>query len=66
LHQAATIGLQGCRSRQRSGEIADAAHVFVNGATGPNARIGLELLNDVPCEQLADAMLPLVKFLAKP
>jgi len=65
LHQAATIGLQGCRSRQPSGEIVDAAHVFVNGASGPDARVGLELLNDVPCEELADAMLPLVKFLAK-
>jgi ferredoxin-nitrite reductase len=62
LHQAATIGLQGCRARQRDGTVADAAHVFVGGGSGPNARAGLELLNDVPCNDLADALLPLVKF----
>lgn len=66
LHQAATVGLQGCRSRQPTGEIVDAAHVFVNGSSGPGARVGMELLNDVPCSELADAMMPLVKFLAKP
>lgn len=66
LHQAATVGLQGCRSRQPAGDIVDAAHVFVNGSSGPGARVGIELLNDVPCSELAEAMMPLVKFLAKP
>jgi ferredoxin-nitrite reductase len=65
LHQAATIGLQGCRSRQSNGEIADAAHVFVRGATGPNARVATELLNDVPCDTLAESLLPLVKFMPR-
>ncbi len=62
LHQASTIGLQACRARQPNGEIADAAHVFVGGQTGPNVAVGAELLNDVPCSELADALLPLVKF----
>ena len=65
LHQAATIGLQGCRMRQANGQISDAAHVYVGGASGPAARVGTELLNDVPCEALADALLPLVKHLPR-
>src|SRR5262249_29392144 len=39
LHQAATIGLQGCRTRA-DGKVADAAHVYVNGRSGPGARPG--------------------------
>src|SRR5262249_28875605 len=34
LHQVGTIGLQGCRSRV-NGEVVDAAHVYVNGKSGP-------------------------------
>ncbi|MBI3469392.1 MAG: ferredoxin--nitrite reductase, partial [Planctomycetes bacterium] len=65
LHQVATIGLQGCRSRQPDGAIVDSAHVYVGGASGPNARVATELLNDVPCERLADSLLPLVQFLPR-
>jgi ferredoxin-nitrite reductase len=65
LHHAATIGLQGCRVRQDAGQVTDAAHVYVNGASGPTARVGTELLNDVPCNDLADALLPLVKHLPR-
>jgi ferredoxin-nitrite reductase len=66
LHQASTIGLQGCRARQRDGHVVDAAHVFVDGACGPGARVGKELMNDVPCEQLAEALLPLVRHFPRP
>jgi ferredoxin-nitrite reductase len=65
LHQVGTIGLQACRSRQGSGEIVDAAHVFVGGSSGAHAAAGQELLNDVPCEELARTLLPLVKFLPR-
>ncbi len=65
MHQVASIGLQGCRSRQPSGDIVDSAHVYVNGSTGPQPRVATELLNDVPCERLADALLPLVQFLPR-
>jgi sulfite reductase beta subunit-like hemoprotein len=65
LHQAGTIGLQACRSRQPDGQIADAAHVFVGGCGGPKAQPGQELLNDVPCESLAAALLPIVKFMPR-
>jgi NAD(P)H-nitrite reductase large subunit len=65
LHQVATIGLQGCRSRQSNGDIVDAAHVCVKGATGPNPHLATDLLYDVPCEQLADALEPLVSYLPR-
>jgi ferredoxin-nitrite reductase len=65
LHQAGTIGFQACRSRQADGQIVDAAHVYVGGSSGPNAQAGEELLHDVPCDQLAASLLPLVKFLPR-
>lgn len=64
LHQTATIGLQGCRTRVQ-GEILDAAHVCVNGRSGPRTRVADDLMYDVPCEQLADALEPLVQYLPR-
>ncbi len=64
LHQVATIGLQGCRSRVH-GEIVDAAHVTVNGRTGPSPQIATDLMYDVPVTQLADALEPLVTYLPR-
>jgi len=65
LHQVATIGLQGCRSRLPNGDIVDAAHVSVKGQTGPQPRIATDLMYDVPCDQLADALEPLVSYLPR-
>lgn len=64
LHQVSTIGLQACRTRI-NGAIVDAAHVTVKGQTGPQAHVSQDLMYDVPCEQLADALLPLVKHLPR-
>jgi NAD(P)H-nitrite reductase large subunit len=64
LHQVATIGLQGCRSRV-NGQVVDAAHVCVNGRAGPQPVIASDLLYDVPCDQLADALEPLVRYLPR-
>jgi nitrite reductase (NADH) large subunit len=64
LHQVATIGLQGCRSRI-NGEIVDAAHVYVKGQTGPNPKVATDLMYDVPCERLAEALEPLVSYLPR-
>jgi nitrite reductase (NADH) large subunit len=64
MHQVSTIGLQGCRSRV-NGNVVDAAHVTVNGQTGPHAHVSQDLMYDVPCDQLADALLPLVKHLPR-
>jgi nitrite reductase (NADH) large subunit len=64
MHQVATIGLQGVRSRI-NGNIVDAAHVMVKGRTGPHPLVAADLMYDVPCDQLADALLPLVKHLPR-
>jgi len=64
MHQVSTIGLQGCRSRV-NGTVIDAAHVTVKGQTGPHALVAQDLMYDVPCDQLADALLPLVKHLPR-
>jgi ferredoxin-nitrite reductase len=64
MHQVATIGLQGCRSRV-NGDIVDAAHVTVKGKDGPNPIIATDLLYDVPIDRLADALEPLVNHLPR-
>jgi NAD(P)H-nitrite reductase large subunit len=64
LHQVATIGLQGCRSRVNN-EVVDAAHVCVKGQTGPNPAVATDLMYDVPVERLADALEPLVTYLPR-
>jgi NAD(P)H-nitrite reductase large subunit len=65
LHQTSTIGLQGCRSRLSNGDIVDAAHVCVKGQTGPNPKVATDLMYDVPCDQLPDALEPLVRYLPR-
>jgi ferredoxin-nitrite reductase len=64
LHQVASIGLQGCRSRV-NGEVVDAAHICVNGKSGPKPVLATDLMYDVPIEQLADALEPLVTYLPR-
>src|SRR5207237_354583 len=64
MHQVSTLGLQACRSRV-NGETVDAAHVCVNGKSGPNARIADDLMYDVPCDELGGALESLVKYLPR-
>jgi nitrite reductase (NADH) large subunit len=64
MHQVATIGLQGVRSRV-NGDIVDAAHVHVDGKSGPKPQLAKDLMYDLPCEQLVDALEPLVRYLPR-
>jgi ferredoxin-nitrite reductase len=64
LHQLASIGLQGCRSRV-NGQVVDAAHVCIGGRSGPNPKAATDLMYDVPIERLTDALEPLVKYLPR-
>ncbi|MDW8223300.1 MAG: FAD-dependent oxidoreductase [Gemmatales bacterium] len=64
LHQVATIGLQACRTRVGDA-VVDAAHVYVNGKSGPNPQVATDVMYDVPCDKLADALEPLVRFLPR-
>jgi hypothetical protein len=56
--------MQACRTRV-NGEVVDAAHVFVNGKSGPGARPAADLMYDVPCTELAAALEPLVRYLPR-
>jgi nitrite reductase [NAD(P)H] large subunit len=64
LHQVATIGLQGCRSRV-NGEVVDAAHVCVKGKTGPTPVVATDVMYDVPCDRLPEVLEPLVSYLPR-
>lgn len=64
MHHVSTIGLQGCRSRV-NGAVVDAAHVYINGKAGPTPKIATDLMYDVPCSILADALEPLVLHLPR-
>jgi NAD(P)H-nitrite reductase large subunit len=64
LHQTATIGLQGCRSRV-NGAVVDAAHVCVKGRAGPNPVVATDLMYDVPVDRLAEVLEPLVSYLPR-
>ncbi len=64
MHQVATIGMQGCRSRV-NGQVVDAAHVCVRGKTGPEPVIATDLMYDVPCDQLPEALESLVAYLPR-
>jgi hypothetical protein len=64
MHQVSTIGLQGVRSRV-DGEIVDAAHVTVNGCSGPHPVVASDLMYDVPVTKLAEALEPLVLYLPR-
>jgi len=50
-HVAADIGLLG-KNIKVGDEIVDAVDVFVGGRSGPNAKAGIKLLEDVPCSDL--------------
>jgi nitrite reductase (NADH) large subunit len=65
LHQVATIGLQGCRSRMADGDIVDAAHVSIKGKTGPSPKLGTDVMYDVPCDRMAEVLEPLVSYLPR-
>ncbi|HEV3142475.1 MAG TPA: FAD-dependent oxidoreductase [Gemmataceae bacterium] len=65
LHQVATIGLQGCRTKLPNGEIVDAAHVCIGGKTGTNPVVAKDVMYDVPCERLSEALEPLASYLPR-
>jgi len=61
-HAAADVGLLG-KNMKRDREIIDAVDVFVGGRSGPNAKPGTKLLEDVPCDELPQVLERLVPYL---
>jgi ferredoxin-nitrite reductase len=62
-HAAADIGLLGKNARV-NGEIVDAVDVFVGGRSGPDARPGTKILEDVPCDELPQVLERLIPYLS--
>jgi NAD(P)H-dependent nitrite reductase large subunit len=62
-HAAADIGLLGKNARV-NGEIVDAVDVFVGGRSGPHARPGTKILEDVPCDELPEVLERLIPYLS--
>ncbi|HWH75828.1 MAG TPA: Rieske 2Fe-2S domain-containing protein, partial [Candidatus Binatus sp.] len=59
-HSVADIGLLG-KNIKLNGEVVEAVDVFAGGAAGCEANFPIKLLEDVPCEDLSDAIAGLVK-----
>jgi nitrite reductase/ring-hydroxylating ferredoxin subunit len=59
-HSVADIGLLG-KNIKVNGEIVEAVDVFVGGATGCEPNPPIKIMEDVPCEDLADVVAGLVR-----
>lgn len=62
-HSAADIGLLGKNIRV-NGAMVDAVDVFVGGKSGPDARPGVRILEDVPCEDLPQVLAQVIPYLS--
>ncbi len=54
-HLVADVGLLGKKIKIK-GLVVDAVDVFVGGRSGPNPKLAIKLLEDVPCEILPDVL----------
>ena len=59
-HAAAEIGLLG-KNIKVNGEVVEAVDVFAGGATGCEPNPPIKIMEDVPCEDLADVVAGLVR-----
>jgi ferredoxin-nitrite reductase len=64
-HHTADIGLQGCKVRV-DGKVVDGVHVFVGGRGGSDPRVGVRIMEDVPCDELPQVLERLVRFFPRP
>ncbi len=62
-HSTADIGLLG-KNAKIGDEIVDAVDVFVGGRSGPDAKAGTRLLEDVPCRELPAVLERLIPYLS--
>jgi ferredoxin-nitrite reductase len=62
-HAAADIGLLGKNVRV-DGEVVEAVDVFVGGRSGPNAKAGIKVLEDIPCTELPEVLERLIPYLS--
>jgi NAD(P)H-nitrite reductase large subunit len=62
-HSTADIGLLG-KNVKIGDEIVDAVDVFVGGRSGPDAKAGTKLLEDVPCDELPSVLERIIPYLS--
>jgi NAD(P)H-nitrite reductase large subunit len=62
-HAAADVGLLGKNIRV-NGTVIEAVDVFVGGGSGPNARPGTKVLEDIPCEDLPQVLERMIPYLS--
>jgi len=60
-HAAADIGLVGKNVRV-NGELVEAVDVYIGGRAGPQAKAGVKMLEDVPCDELPSVLETLVPY----
>ena len=63
-HTTADIGFLG-KKVQRDGKTIEAVDVFVGGRSGPDARPGKKLLEDVPCTELPQVLEKLIPYMSR-
>jgi ferredoxin-nitrite reductase len=60
-HAAADIGLVGKNVRV-NGELVEAVDVYIGGRAGPQAKAGVKMLEDVPCDELPSVLEALIPY----
>ena len=60
-HLVADIGLLGKKTKI-NGQVVEAVDIFIGGRSGPDPKPALKLLEDVPCDKLADVLGGIVPF----
>ena len=63
-HTTADIGFLG-KKVQRDGKTIEAVDVFIGGRSGPDARPGKKLLEDVPCTELPQVLEKLIPYMSR-
>jgi ferredoxin-nitrite reductase len=63
-HALADIGLLG-KNVRIDGQLVDAVDVFIGGKSGPHARPGTKVLEDVPCDHLPEVLERIVPYVSK-
>ena len=64
-HALADIGLLG-KNVRIDGQLVDAVDVFIGGKSGPHARPGTKVLEDVPCDDLPEVLERIVPYVRQP
>lgn len=60
-HLVADVGLLGKKARVK-GKVVDAVDIYVGGRTGPNPALATRIMENVPCDDLADVLKHVVPY----